>query len=264
MVNFKTESMTSSSPVDRNIYEWPSNPRIRSFLRYENLINTTRRRMEGDDDVAIFKVLCRLLALSKSNDFKSELAQQLAWQRDALAQFSQHRQTDQALLDDFIHEHDDLLERFHSFKLSCAGYYNNDLLSNIFLRLSLPSGPCSFDVPQLRFWQQQPAETRKAMLGQWLAPFLELSKGIDVCLGLTRKSGEFEEHTAKNGFFSANMPPVDVQMLRVRVSPNSRCYPQMSMNRQMLSMHFFSIENWAAPPQQVNADLSFEIAYCSL
>ena len=42
------------------------------------------------------------------------------------------------------------------------------LLSAIRQRFAIPGGACSFDLPNLHFWLQQPLEQRLAEIAQWL------------------------------------------------------------------------------------------------
>lgn len=263
--------MTSGNKTNRiKIYEWPLNPRVRGFLRYENLIDTARNCLNSDNDIATLTSLSRLLELTKSNDFKSDLMQNLTQQIGELNQFSEHKQADRSKLDDTITRHKNLLERFHSFKLPNAEYQNNHFLSNVFLRLSLTSGPCSFDIPQLQLWQQRPPEERQTILRQWLTPFFQLAEGIYTCLDLTRKSGEFSRHKTEGSYFSASPPPGDTQMLRIKLDGGEDnknypdYYPQVSANAQMLTLRLFRIEDWATQPQEITENTTFEIAYCTL
>ena len=78
--------MLPATKTAKNIYEWPLNSRIRGFLRYENLVLQAQACI--NNDIAALTALHHFLDLTKGNDFKSDLIQNLMQQISALQQFS--------------------------------------------------------------------------------------------------------------------------------------------------------------------------------
>ena len=246
------------------VYEFPLNERLRYFLRYEDIIQSVNHYLALKDDIAVLKDLQRLINFIGNHDLRSELLQQLDRQKNILHAYAKSENIDQEKLSGYIKQNESALAHLHEFRISQTEYYNHAFLTNALRQLALQSGMCGFDFPQLQIWKQTPWEVRQNMLVQWVAPFLEFADDMSTCLDLTRKSGDFTMCRAKKGYFSDNPPETsdDLQMIRLRLTPNPLCYPVVSAGAQLINIHFMSQANFAIPADKISENIQFELAYC--
>lgn len=254
----------SSLANDKTTYEYPLNERLRYFLRYENIILSANRYLALKDDLVVLDYLRRLIVFIGNHDLRSELLQQLDHQKQVLHRYARSSTANQDKLAKYVQQNATALNHLHEFRISSSPYANHAFLTQVMRQLSLQSGACSFDFPQLQAWLQTPWEQRQSMLVEWLAPFQEFAEDINICLNLTRKSGDFAVHRAERGFFSTNPSEIadNTQMVRLRVQPDPPCYPVVSAGAQRLNIHFMSQQDFADTPDKTETDINFELAYC--
>ena len=253
----------NNSVQEQNIYEFPLNERIRYFLRYESLIQGADKSLAREDDIATLRSLNRLISFIGNHDLRRELLHQLGLQNELLDKFSAADDVDTHKLSQCFARNKAALEHLHEFSISLPDYRNHQFLANTMRQLTLQSGICSFDLPELMAWKQIPWRERAMVLDRWLAPMREFGEKMAVSLDLTRQSGEFRPLCAKQGYFSEN-PAMghDLQMVRIRIDSVTPCYPVISAGIQLLTAHFMDPGDFSAPPIQEKRDTKFEMAYC--
>lgn len=258
--------MSSSSPLgpeqDRDVYEFPILERLRYFLRYENLMREANRDFEREDDIATLRSINRLISFIGHHDLKRELLHQLSSQNELLDRFSASEGVDADKLSQWIEKNEAAQRHFHEFTISLSNYQNHPFLAGTMRQMSLHSGNCSFDLPELLAWRRLSREARTAMLEEWLAPMREFSEGIDICLALTRQSGKFEALCAKQGYFSMTPEGLNPCLVCLRIGGARPYYPIISAGGQLLTAHFMDPGDFLSPPSQTKEDVDFEMACC--
>ena len=139
----------------------------------------------------------------------------------------------------------------------------NEWLMSIKQRTGIPGGVCEFDLPSYHFWLQQGAEQRRHDIQQWLAPFLPTRDAINIVLRLLRESGKTTAQTARQGVYQQMMAGRMAQMLRIRLSREYTCLPEISANKYALNIRFTTQEGMQRP-KAADTDVEFELTFCNL
>ena len=249
------------------IYEFPITNRVRSFLRFEYLINKVESLMKGQNNsVEAINALHQLLELARHNDVKSELLRHIRWQEQELKKFTDSSPVDQRKLTQAVEEKQEVIKNLDDFKLPLADYANNHFLNSTKLRLSIPGGTCNFDLPQLHAWLHFDAAVQREDLETWLKPFRQLKIALESTLSLTRMSSEFSCETAGKGHYLSNFPPRkhSYSLIRIKTEEEPEIYPEVSSGPRHFTIYFFEITNPKTRPCQTRRDIQFQMACCTL
>ena len=139
----------------------------------------------------------------------------------------------------------------------------HELFNAVRQRNSIPAGSCDFDIPAYHHWLQKPAEQRIADLREWLGSFSLLSESVDLCLALVRDSGVSSQEIAAGGFFQRNLESTTpYQMIRVLLSSEAPCYPEISAGRHRFTVRFMTQLEMHERANQIQEDIPFRLVCC--
>jgi cell division protein ZapD len=248
-------------------YEYPLSERVRTLLRFEDLyerveyfLDKTDAREHHSALVATFEIL----EVASRADLKSDLLQELERQKQTLESLRDNPEISAAALDDIVWKIDQSASRlFQTSGKVGQELRENDWLMSIKQRTSIPGGVCEFDLPSYHFWLEQNSEQRRHDLTQWLSPFQPIREAIAIVLRLLRESGKNTTVIAHQGVFQQMMAGRVAQMLRIRLSRNYQCVPEISANKYALNVRFTSNEG-GQRPKAVETDVEFELTFCNL
>lgn len=248
-------------------YEYPLSERIRTLLRLEDLFERVAYFLAKDEPFehhTALLALFEILEVAGRADLKSDLLQELERQRQTLEALRENPEVSEAALDDVLWQIDQVSSRL----LQASGKTGQELRDNEWLmsikqRTSIPGGVCEFDVPSYHYWLQQNAEQRRRDLKQWLAPFLPIRDAIAIVLRLLRESGKTTSQIAYQGVYQQMMGGRTAQMLRIRLSRDYRCVPEISANKYALNIRFTTQEGMERP-KAADTDVEFELTFCNL
>lgn len=248
-------------------YEQPLNEKIRTFLRLEFLFLQTQHNLEGRsewDSRAALSGLIEILNVCGRTDLKTELLRELDRHGIMLARLEQVPEVDQARLKDVLSEVDALIDRLHA----TSGQFgqslrNNEFISSIRQRSTIPGGLCDFDLPAYHYWLQRPAKERLADLQEWLAPLDQMRLGIDVILRLTRESASPTQEVAPAGFFQRSLDHQDAPCRLVRVAVPARLpyYAEISGGKHRFTVRFLAPVTGRRTVQAAE-DVEFDLTCC--
>lgn len=113
----------------------------------------------------------------------------------------------------------------------------NEWLSSIRNRISIPGATCAFDLPAYHAWLHRPATDRQEALGRWLASITPLANAIYLLLKLVRATGAPKKVAAVRGVFQQNLPPGRTfQLFRLRMDSALALVPEITGNRLLVSV----------------------------
>lgn len=247
-------------------YEFPLTNRVRTFLRYEYLINLLNETIEKqNDELKAIILLHQLLELMKCNDIKSELIQHMKWQKQQLQSYEESYRVDQQQLEKILEQHQRRIDDIDGFDMPLHFYQNHHFLNLMKLRLGIPAGTCGFDIPQLQAWLDLPLSNKHEILRQWKQPFDTIGLALNACMQIMRQSKNPESKTAKEGFYAHNMSAQkNISLLRIAINNQHSIYPEVSSGKNRFTMYFFSIDCLEKKPLQVQRDVPFTMVLCSL
>ncbi len=251
----------------RIIYEFPMITRVRSFLRFEYLLERIETSMNGQNDpVGTLHTLHQLLDLIRYNDVKSELLLHLRWQEQELQKLSDNPPIDPDKLSQAVEENQKTIKNLGDFELSLSTYTSNHFLNSTKLRVNVPGGTCSFDLPQLHAWLHFDAADKLAELEAWFKPLRQLKTALASTLSLTRMSAEFSRETAESGYYHRDFPSHSrtYRLIRIATENIPNIYPEISCGSRHCTAYFFKIDTLKTRPCQTHEDVQFELARCTL
>lgn len=247
-------------------YEQPLNEKIRTFLRLEFLFLQAQHDLEGStewDSRAALSGLIEILNVCGRTDLKTELLRELDRHGIMLARLEQVPEVDQGRLKEVLSEVDALIDNLHA----TSGQFgqslrNNEFISSIRQRSTIPGGLCDFDLPAYHYWLQRPAKERLADLQEWLAPLEPMRLAIDVILRLTRESASPTQEIAPAGFFQRSLDQdTPCQLVRVAVPANLPYYAEISGGKHRFTVRFLAPVTDGRTVQAAE-DVEFDLTCC--
>lgn len=251
------------------VYEQPLNERMRSFLRLEHLFERARHQLTGEDiwsSRITVEALIDIMALVGRADLKAELIKELERHASTLEALARNPRVDPGRLNEILSTTRRLLQTLRSSDNAPGQELrNNELLSAVRQRNSIPAGTCDFDLPAYHFWLRGPPERRTSDLSRWLSTFDHLREAISLCLTLVRESATATRETAQGGFFQRTLDSSSpCQMVRVAIPADSAWYPEISAGRHRFTVRFMYQENFETRPAQTEEDVEFDLLCCVL
>jgi cell division protein ZapD len=248
-------------------YEYPLSERVRTLLRFEDLYERVEYFLAKADPlehhVALTSIF-EILEVASRADLKSDLLQELERQKQALDGLRENPDVSEEALDNILWQIDQASSRlFQTSGKVGQELRENDWLMSIKQRTSIPGGVCEFDLPSYHFWLQQNSDQRRHDLTLWLAHFQPIHEAIAIVLRLLRESGKNTTQVAYQGVYQQMMAGRVAQMLRIQLSRNYQCVPEISANKYALNIRFTSQES-GQRPKTVETDVEFELTFCNL
>lgn len=248
-------------------YEYPLSERIRTLLRLEDLYERVQyftAKADAQEHHVALLCIFEILEVASRADLKSDLLQELERQKHTLEALRDNPEISQEALDSILWE----IDRVSSRLFQMSGKIGQELRENEWLmsikqRTNIPGGVCEFDVPSYHYWLHQGAELHRHDLEGWLAPFLPIRDGIAIMLRLLRESGKVSSQTAVQGVYQQMMAGRVAQMLRLRLSRDYQCVPEISANKYALNIRFTTHEG-GQRPRLIETDVDFELTFCNL
>lgn len=248
-------------------YEFPINEKIRTLLRledlFERILHFIERHHSMDHHMALI-TLFEILEIICRADLKSDLLQELERQRRSLSVLHNNPAISEEALDTILAEIDEASANLLAMAGKSGQYLReNEWLMGIKQRSVIPGGTCEFDLPSYHFWLKQPVDLRRENLSAWLAPLLPLDTAAGIILRLLRESGKSFSFTAHHGTFQQMQGGRIAQMLRVNLSDELACIPEVSANKYAINIRFIAA-NYAPKSTLFEQDVPFELIFCSL
>jgi cell division protein ZapD len=252
------------------IFEQPLNERIRMFLRIEHLVDRLQYLKGLDTDTGSYQALLTVLeitSLVERGDIKQEVIKELERQHRSLNQLISHQGVDKSRLELTLSKLKTAMKTIRSLDGKLGEHLKKiDYLLSIKQRASIPGGSCDFDIPQLRYWLNQPFAARTADIDRWSKPYSELYEVLVLILNILRDSAHAEMTTAVKGFFQE---PLDTsqpnQLLRIEMPHGSDIFPEISAGKHRYSIRFLQAQDSVDRlPVQYKQDITFRLFRCTL
>lgn len=250
------------------IYEQPLNEHIRLCQRLEYLFQQASYHINLEtnwDSEAALTTIFNILNVIDRPDLKNKLAQLLNQYASNLAQMEQLPDINKQRLLRILEQVQSTIDLLHSLH----GKIGQELRENEFLmsvqqRILTPAGTCSFNAPAYYLWMQQTPQIRQKKLKEWFESFQGLEIVTSLLLKLTRSSVKPQDEIGHSGFYQTNLDPnSNYQMIRIFIPKNLNVFPEISVGRHRLTIHFLEL-NVESKSSQTNKDIPFKIAFCKL
>lgn len=261
--------MPESAAPATIIYEQPLNERVRGLLRLEHLFQHVGMRMrdsrEWDSRIALH-ILQEIADLLGRSDLKGELIKELERHSNCLIAWQKNPAVDGERLNDLLGDLGELLDQLRDPSCQPGQVLRQDeLITAIKQRSSIPGGTCNFDLPAYHHWLNQPADRRFQDIERWSRDLQIIRKGMEFALAMIRNSSNPERCLAHGGFFQKNLDAnASCQLLRVILPASSTFFPEISGSRHRFTIRFLEQTDTRIRPVQASDDVEFELNCCML
>lgn len=248
-------------------YEYPLNERVRTLLRLEDLFDRVAFFIEQDtplDHQAGLIAIFEILEVASRGDLKSDLLQELDRQRLFLEALRNNPAISEEKLDQVVTE----IEIAFAALLASSGKTGQHLRENEWLmtikqRAAIPGGICEFDLPSYHHWLHRDDATRRADLHGWLQPLNSIASALRIVLRVLRESGKSVALIAYGGVFQQMPMERAAHMLRLTVTRDLPCVPEISANKYALNIRFI-LPGSVQRTKLYEMDVDFQLTYCNL
>lgn len=239
-------------------YEQPLNEKTRSFLRLEYLSQQLETNVEQDHQHRCFYPLFSLCELTERCDYRGEVLKDLDKQIITLSNWQTLPHIDKQQVEFYLNRLVTAKEALQACDRPGAALKQDRFLAALRQRFNMPGACCNFDLPQLHYWLAKPWDVRQQEYLAWVENFTALLSPIKLLLELTRQTTQFNDTTAKVGFFQGNSNQA-LSMIRVKIDSQQGCYPTISGHKNRFAIHFVQFE------QQKHSDktIEFQLATCA-
>jgi cell division protein ZapD len=236
------------------IYEQPLNELIRLCLRLEHLfqlIDYHHNQPFVENSRSAMTALLEVLNVIERPDLKTKLVKTLTHHADNLAQLEKIGHVDQHKLANCLAELDNLIDILHSLPGRIGqALKENDFLSTVRARLSIPAGDSNFNLLGYQRWLAHPAERRIQDLKHWMQSYDQLKAATDFLLKLTRQNANPIQITIEDGFLQHNLDAnISWQLVRIAMPLHPEIYPEISVGRHRLSIRTHTLNANGRPVQ---------------
>lgn len=248
-------------------YEQPLNEKTRTLLRLEFLFAQLAHAVQGSspwDTRAALQVLFDILTLTSRSELKSEIGKELERHSLALGRLRQTPAVDTGILETVLEELDRVRDQVRGIDpLAIEALRQNDFLTPIRQRSSIPGGTCTFDLPALHHWLQSGSEACAQQITDWLRPLAPLQEGVQLLLRLIRDSATPHETVAVHGFFQKTLnSTAPNQLVRVILPVDLEVFPEISGGKHRFSIRFMVQPTLDQRASQSTDDIDFWLACC--
>lgn len=248
-------------------YEQPLNERVRTFLRLEFLFNIIEYYQDGMSETDIRMILNTLFDITDligRTDIRGELIKELERQGTGLEALRDKPGVDMDRLSSVLDDIDAYLSDLRTGQSQPGQVMRQDeLLSAVKQRNTMPGGACKFDLPSYHYWLHRSREEHIARLKEWQQDLAVIKNGVFLVLHLIRNRARSSSETAAEGFFQQALEAsAGCQMIRVLLPENAAYYPEISGGKHRFTVRFMEQPDTGTRPTQVKKDIDFELQCC--
>ncbi len=206
-----------------------------------------------------------LLTVVSRSDLKTELLKELERNITTLKPLTDREDIDSEQLGNILHWLQRLTSVLHERGAQLGHEFrDNDFITSIRQRSSIPGGTCDFDLPVLQRWLHLPAAQRRQDQEEWLATLDPIRKSVELVLKLIRGSAEPTARLAEAGTYQHSLDPtLPFQLVRITLPGDSPWYPEVSGGKHRFSVRFLEPQDWSRA-QPTKESVEFKLTCCLL
>jgi len=260
-------SAQQSAGASLPLYEQPLNERMRTFLRLEFLYRRLCYQSEKDSAWASRDAVDGLLdivAILSRGDVRGDVLKELERQLFMLERLQKAEDIDSARLQGVTRK----LQELRGNLGAIGPKYLQELKDNQFLsavrhRSSIPGGTCAFDIPEYTHWLRQDMQRRAADVGTWVEAVRPLCEAVMGLLWIVRNSKQSSKRIAQSGVYQHSMSKETINgLIRITLPEGADLYPEISGSQHRFSVRFMQWQAGQVKPSQSNEDVEFQLSIC--
>ncbi len=256
----------SAAGASTILYEYPFSERIRTLLRLEDLFDKLGFFCAQDHPYCHHTALLTLfeiLEVTSRADLKGDLLQELERHKQSLLGLRNNPQVSETALEEVLTGIDQAQQALNATPGKAGQQLReNEWLTSIRSRASIPGGTCEFDLPSYHAWLMRDAAARSADLDNWLRPLTQFNAALGIVLRLLRETAHRSQQMAAAGSFQQMLQGRTYALLQVRVPAELGAIPEISANKYALWIRFTAADR-EFKARSFERDVPFELALCA-
>jgi len=256
----------SSAGAPTILYEYPFSERVRTLLRLEDLFDKLGFFCAQEHPYSHHTALLTLfeiLEVTSRADLKGDLLQELERHKQSLLALRNNPQVSESALEEILANIDNAQQALNATPGKAGQQLReNEWLTSIRSRASIPGGTCEFDLPSYHAWLMRDPKARSADLENWLRPLTQFNGALGIVLRLLRETAHRSQQVAAQGSFQQMLQGRTYALLQVQVPAEFEAIPEISANKYALWIRFMSSDR-EQKARSVDRDVPFELALCA-
>jgi cell division protein ZapD len=248
------------------LYEYPFSERVRTLLRLEDLFDKLGyfcAQPHAYCHHTALLTLFEILEVTSRSDLKGDLLQELERHKQSLLALRNNPQVSESALAAVLESIDHAQQALNATPGKAGQQLrDNEWLTSIRSRASIPGGTCEFDLPSYHAWLMREPAARSADLENWLRPLTQFNGALAIVLRLLRETAHRSQQVAAQGAFQQQLQGRTYALLQVRVPVELGAIPEISANKYALWIRFTAADR-DLKPRAVDRDIPFELALCA-
>ena len=251
--------------MEQGIYELPLNERLRTFMRIEFLFNRLTNFSNSKDRWEIrttVHTLLEIYTILARTDVRREVLADLDRYIIQMQRFQSMPDADNEMATNLLEDLNIIKDRMLNLG---TGYLqplrDDDYISALLHRHTLPGGKAEFDMPRYKFWLEGEPKTLKDDLNGWINIIKPICGGIEKLMWIIRESSEPIGTVATSGQYNHQIgKTAQISLIRVFIE-NSSVYPEISGGRHMIAIRFLERDK-DSRFIQTEENIEFKLSLC--
>ena len=251
--------------MEQGIYELPLNERLRTFMRIEFLYLRLNNFSNSKDHWQIrttIHTLLEIYTILARTDVRREVLADLDRYIIQMQRFQSMPDADNEMVTNLLEDLNAIKEKMIQLG---TGYLNplrdDDYISALLHRHTLPGGKAEFDMPRYKFWLEADSKTVNDDLNEWINVIKPICAGIERLMWIIRESSDPIGTVASSGQYNHQIgKTAQISLIRVFLD-NSNVYPEISGGRHMIAIRFLE-RNGEGQFKQTEENIDFKLSLC--
>ena len=251
--------------MEQGIYELPLNERLRTFMRIEFLYLRLNNFSNSKDHWQIrttIHTLLEIYTILARTDVRREVLADLDRYIIQMQRFQSMPDADNEMVTNLLEDLNVIKEKMIQLG---TGYLNplrdDDYISALLHRHTLPGGKAEFDMPRYKFWLEADSKTVNDDLNEWINVIKPICAGIERLMWIIRESSEPIGTVASSGQYNHQIgKTAQISLIRVFLD-NVNVYPEISGGRHMIAIRFLE-RNDDGQFKQTEENIDFKLSLC--
>ena len=251
--------------MQQGIYELPLNERLRTFMRIEFLFSRLNKFRTSKDHWEIrttIHTLLEIYTILARTDVRREVMADLDRYIIQMQRFQSMPDADNEMATNLLEDLNVIKERMLQLG---TGYLHplrdDDYISALLHRHTLPGGKAEFDMPRYKFWLEGDAKVVKEDLNHWINVIKPICGGIEKLMWIIRESSEPIGTVATSGQYNHQIgKTAQISLIRVFLD-NASAYPEISGGRHMIAIRFLERDS-NGQFIQTEENIEFKLSLC--
>ncbi|MEJ2756678.1 MAG: cell division protein ZapD, partial [Gammaproteobacteria bacterium] len=241
---------------------------IRMMLKLEHLFRQSTYYIAQEDiwgSRTFVSSLLDILDLFSRGDIRTELLKELERSTENLGHLMSYPNVDHDRLGSILRALEHLIDNIHSMNTAPGTELKNDeLLTAIRQRSTIPGGTCDFDLPRFNLWLHSNFNSRQTDQKRWFSTLDPVRQTIELLLKMIRGSSEFIDKQTTSGNYTEQLEKsLPYQMVRVRLPSSATCYAEISGSKHRFSVRFLEPTE-SGKSIALTQSTTFQLSLCRL